>query len=312
MESLKKTTLLHRIEYGLLRTVIFFAGLLPVRWALGIGACMGWTAWSILGIRKKIVLLNLRQAFPHMGEQELNRTGLQSYMNSGRFMMEFARQDRMGEEYIKKHVTVENPEALEALREINGAILITGHFGNWELYGIVNRYLLGDVSFLVGRQSNALVDGYINRMRSIHGIKLYNRKSAVKGVLKSMRGGGYVCWLSDQDAGKNGVIVDFFGFPASTPRGAAAFSVKLNVPVVPSVLIRTGKGPDHTLVIGKPVYPDRNLPQDEAEKAVTEEYTKQLEAMIIRNPGLYWWAHRRWKSTGMYTQRQPESTIEGK
>ncbi|MCK4807676.1 MAG: hypothetical protein KAT09_08510 [Candidatus Aegiribacteria sp.] len=307
MGTEKKLTLLHKIEYGVVRTVIFLAGLLPLRCALALGAFLGWTAWSIFGIRKKIVMMNLRQAFPDRTSRELNRIGLHSYMNSGRFMLEFARQNRMGEDYISKHVTVEDPEALDVLKALSGAIIITGHFGNWELFGIVNRYKLGDVAFLVGRQSNSLVDGYINGMRSIHGIELYNRKSAVKGVLKSMKRGGYVCWLSDQDAGDSGVVVDFFGYPASTPRGAAAFSVKLGVPVVPALLVREGKGPNHRFVIGKPVFPDRNLSPEEAERKVTQQYTRQLENMITRKPELYWWAHRRWKTTGMYGSRKPKS-----
>ncbi len=310
MGSEKKLTLLHRIEYALTRTVIFFAGLLPLRCAIALGAGLGWISWRVLGIRKKIVMMNLLQAFPDKPTGELDRIGLHSYMNSGRFMLEFARQNRMGEHYIAKHVTVEDPQALDTLRSLNGAIIITGHFGNWELFGVVNRYKLGDVAFLVGRQSNALVDGYINGMRSIHGIELYNRRSAVKGVLKSMKRGGYVCWLSDQDAGDSGVIVDFFGYPASTPRGAAAFSVKLGVPVVPAVLLREGKGTDHKLVIGTPVYPDKDLTPEEAEKEVTQIYTRQLEQMIIRNPELYWWAHRRWKTTGMYGNRKQEASAE--
>ncbi len=314
MGSFGKPTLLHKIEYALTRTVIFFAGLLPVRCALALGAGLGWTAWNVLGVRKKIVMMNLQQAFPDRTLRERNRIGLHSYMNSGRFMLEFARQNRMGEDYIARHVTVEDPQAMDALKAINSAIIITGHFGNWELFGVACRYKLADVAFLVGRQSNALVDGYINGMRSIHGIELYNRRSAVKGVLKSMKRGGYVCWLSDQDAGDSGVVIDFFGYPASTPRGAAAFSVKLGVPVVPAVLVRKGKGPDHSLVIGKPVYPDRNLSAEEAEREVTQKYTGQLEQMIIRKPELYWWAHRRWKTTGMYgssKNKAPVINLEG-
>jgi KDO2-lipid IV(A) lauroyltransferase len=310
MGSERKPTFLHRIEYAVLRTVIFFAGLLPVRCALALGAFLGWTAWSVLGIRKKIVLTNLKQAFPNRTLRELNRIGLHSYMHSGRFMMEFARQDRMDEDYVAKHVTVENTEALDVLKAINGAIIITGHIGNWELFGIVSKYMLGDVSFLVGRQSNSLVDFHINRSRSIHGIELYNRRSAVRGVLKSMKRGGYVCWLSDQDAGNSGVIVDFFGYPASTPRGAAAFSVKLGVPVVPAVLVRERNGPDHRFVIGEPIYPDISLSQDEAEKDVTQKYTRVFEDMISRYPELYWWSHRRWKTTGMYADRKHEAQVK--
>lgn len=290
----------HRIEYGLLRTVAFLAGLLPLRLALAAGAALGWVAWSVLGIRRGVVTTNLRQAFPDIPDGELRSIGRRSYMNSGRFMMEFARQQRLGRGHIERHVTVDDPDRLEALRKTDGALVITGHFGNWELFGIVCSYMLGDVAFLVGRQSNGLVDGYINGMRSCHGIELYNRRSAVKGVLTSMRRGGYVCWLSDQDAGDSGVMVDFFGRPASTPRGAAAFSVKLGVPVVPAVLERLGSGADHVLLIGEPVYPPEGMPAEEAETRVTAEYTSQLETFIRRRPDLYWWAHRRWKSTGLY------------
>jgi len=297
----RKPTFGHRLEYAVLRTVIFLTGLLPIRVALALGAFMGRIAWSILGIRRKVSIINLHQAFPQLTSGEICGIGLRSYMNSGRFMMEFARQNRMDRKYVERHVTMNDTARLEQLKALEGALLITGHFGNWELFGIACRYFLDDVSFLVGRQSNGLVDDYINRMRSSHGIELYNRRSAVKGVLSSVRRGGYVCWLSDQDAGESGVIVDFFGHPASTPRGAAAFSVKLGVPVVPAVLVRDGTGPDHQLLIGEPVFPDGSLCRDEAETRVTAEYTAQLEEIIRQRPGLYWWAHRRWKSTGLYS-----------
>lgn len=299
-----RPTVAHRVEYSLLRGVIFLAGLLPLRLALKAGAFLGWTAWTVFGVRKRIVLENLLQAFPEMSEKERRSTGRDSYMNSGRFMMEFARQERMGEDYVSRHVEVEDAGRLEALKELDGALLITGHFGNWELFGVTCRYILGDVSFLVGRQSNSLVDRYINRLRSTHGIELYNRRTAVKGVLSSIRRGGYVCWLSDQDAGDSGLVVDFFGYPASTPRGAAAFSVRLGVPVVPAVLVRKGRGPDHTLVLGEPVYPDPDLAREDAEERLTGEYTSGLEEMIRDRPDLYWWAHRRWKSTGFYSREQ--------
>lgn len=294
----------HRVEYALLRLVVFLAGLLPLRLALKAGAFLGWTAWTVFGLRKRIVLVNLRQAFPEMSEEERRNTGRDSYMNSGRFMMEFARQEKMGGDFVFRHVEVEDPRRLKALKELGGALLITGHFGNWELFGVTCRYILEDVSFLVGRQSNSLVDRYINRLRSMHGIELYGRRTAVKGVLTSIRRGGYVCWLSDQDAGDSGLVVDFFGYPASTPRGAAAFSVRLGVPVVPAVLVRKGRGPDHTLVLGEPVYPDPDLSREAAEKRITEEYTSGLEEMIKDRPDLYWWAHRRWKSTGLYSREQ--------
>lgn len=303
MEKREKPSFGHRIEYVLVRITVFIVGLLSVRCALSLGAFMGWFAWKVLRIRKNIVLVNLELAFPEKTPEELNRIALLSYKNSGRFMIEYARQWKMDQSYIEKHVRIDNPEALESLLREDGAIIITGHFGNWELFGIANRYLLGDVAFLVGRQSNSLVDGFINHMRSMHGIELYNRRAAVKGVLSSMKRGGYVCWLSDQDAGDSGIIVDFFNYPASTPRGAAAFSVKIGVPVVLAALLRIGKGPDHRLVIKEPIRPEGDIPSEEAEKRITQQYTLELERLIRETPELYWWAHRRWKTTGLYKDR---------
>ena len=299
----KKHRISHWIEYALLWMVLLFLRIMPVKMALGAGAMLGWIGWKVLRIRRGVVLANLRQAFPDRDRRELVSIGLRSYMNSGRFMVEFGRQGRMTEDYVRRHVTVRSPERLEEVRALDGALLITGHFGNWELFGIVMRYMLEDVSFLVGRQSNGLVDDLINGMRSCHGITLYNRKSAVKGVLKSVRRGGYVCWLSDQDAGSSGVMVDFFGLPASTPRGAAAFSCKLGVPVVPAVLVRKGKGPEHELVIGPTVMPDGELPREKAEVKLTQDYTNVLQDFIEERPDLYWWAHRRWKSSGLYREK---------
>ena len=300
MEKRKNPSFGHRIEYALVRITVFCVGVLPIRCALSLGAFMGWFAWKVLRIRKKVVLTNLGLAFPEKPREELNKIALLSYMNSGRFMIEYARQWKMDQSYIEKHVRIDDPEALEVLLHEDGAIIITGHFGNWELFGIANKYLLGDVAFLVGRQSNSLIDEVINHMRSMHGIELYNRRAAVKGVLSSMKRGGYVCWLSDQDAGESGIIVDFFNYPASTPRGAAAFSAKLGVPVFLAALLRIGKGPDHRLVIGEPIRPDGDISREEAERQITQQYTFELERLVRETPELYWWAHRRWKTTGLY------------
>ena len=295
-----RTSFAHRVEYAVLRTVMFITGLLPLRCALSMGACMGWFAWCVLGVRRKVVMRNLALAFPGDDDRSRSRTALLSYMNVGRFMMEFARQGSMSREYVLEHVEVEDPGRLEDIRQLGGCIVITGHFGSWELFGVAMGYLLGRMSFLVGRQSNALVDDFINHLRSRHGIELFNRRTAVRGVVTSIRSGGRVCWLSDQDAGSSGVIVDFFGHPASTPRGAAAFSVRLGAPVIAGALVRQGKGPFHRLVLSPTLLPDASLPREAAEEDITRRYTTELETLVRAHPEQYWWAHRRWKSTGVY------------
>jgi KDO2-lipid IV(A) lauroyltransferase len=292
----------HRFEYLLLRSTVGVLGLLPLRAALRVGGLLGWTAWRLLRIRRDISMINLRQAFPDRSDGELDAIGLASYMNAGRFMVEFARQDRLDADHIGRHVSLD-PGSREVLEEAlsldRGLIGLSFHFGNWELLGVAQKTLGFDVSFLVGRQKNTLVDNYINRLRSSHGLGIITRDAAMRRIVRTSREGGVVCWLSDQDAGGSGLVVDFFGYPASTPRGAAAFSVKLGMPILVGFMVRE-EGPDHRLVFGGLLRPREDLDREEAERELTQRYTALLESMVREHPEQYWWPHRRWMTTGLY------------
>lgn len=294
-------SLRHIAEYAALRAVVFALDLMPLRMALCCGAAMGHAAWA-LGIRRKVSLINLSLAFPEMSGRDRAAIGARSYANFGRFAVEFARQRRLGRSHIEKHVRVENPEIMKRLGE-EGGIGLAFHYGNWELLGVLQSYGGVSTRFLVGRQHNALVDGFVNRLRSVHGIGLISRDGAMREIFRTIRDRGVVAWLSDQDAGRAGVIVDFFGMPASTPRGAAAIAVKLGCPVYPTFMIRE-RGPFHTAVYTEPILPRRDIPAEQAEVELTRLYTSRLEEMIRRRPDLYWWPHRRWKTTGLYRERE--------
>jgi KDO2-lipid IV(A) lauroyltransferase len=291
-------SLRHRIEYTLLMTCVLFVNALPSWLALAWGALLGYTGW-FLGIRRRVVLVNLHQAFPGNTDAANRRIGARSYANIGRTMVEIARQKKIDSRYIARNITVEGAEHQETLRA-EGGIGLSFHYGNWEMMGLLQRYLAGDTSFLVGEQHNELTDGLINRQRAAHGIGLITRDGAMKEIFRLLREKRIVCWLSDQDAGRNGLVVDFFGWPASTPRGAAAFAVKTGCAVFPIALVRE-RGSRQTLVYGAPVRRPRDMPPDQAELQVTREYTAFLEEMIRRRPDLYWWPHRRWKTTGLYS-----------
>jgi KDO2-lipid IV(A) lauroyltransferase len=289
----------HVVEYASLRVVVFLLGLLPLRAALACGAALGTAAW-LLRVRREVVRANLSQAFPGITERGADRIGLASFRNTGRFMVEFARQDRLGADHVLRHVRIENRAALDRLcRE--GGIGLAFHFGNWELLGmIVKECGGGSTSLLVGDQHNRLVDGFINRLRATPGIGLIRRDGAMREIFRSIRSGGCVCWLSDQNAGRAGLMVDFFSRPASTPRGAAAIAMKLGCGIYPSFLVRDGAGPGQTAVFSDPIFPVEGASGEEAERDLTRRYTACLEEMIRRRPDLYWWPHRRWKVSGLY------------
>ena len=300
----------HRLEYALLRATVWVLGLFPLGAALRAGAGLGWTAWKVLGIRRRISMINLRQAFPDRDHEELERTGLESYRNAGRFMVEFARQNRLDDNHIARHVKLDD-DSREILKEAlsleTGLIGLSFHFGNWELLGVAQSRLGFDVSFLVGQQRNRLVDGFINRLRSSHGLEIITRDAAMRRIVRIARSGGIVWWPSDEEAGRDGLVVKFSGYPASTPRGAAAFSVKLGMPILVGFMVRE-EGPNHRLVFGGLLRPREDLGREEAELELTQRYTDLLEEMVRRHPELYWWPHRRWMTTGLYRKRKSADT----
>ncbi|MDM7991764.1 MAG: lysophospholipid acyltransferase family protein [Candidatus Fermentibacter sp.] len=303
-KRLLRPTFRHLLEYAALRAVVLALDLMPLRMALCFGAAIGRAAW-ILGIRRKVSLINLGQAFPDLPVRARAEIGARSYANFGRFTVEFARQRRLGRRHIEKYVRIENPGIMKRLGE-EGGIGLAFHFGNWELQGVLQSYGGVSTRFLVGRQHNALVDGFVNRLRSVHGIGLISRDGAMREIFRTIREKGVVAWLSDQDAGRGGIVVDFFGMPASTPRGAAAFAVKLGCPIYPTFMVRE-HGPYHTAVYTEPILPRKDIPADQAEIELTQLYTRRLEDMVRRRPDLYWWPHRRWKTTGLYARKGREA-----
>jgi KDO2-lipid IV(A) lauroyltransferase len=299
-------TLSHRLQYLALLFLAGLLNLLPPGAALGAGSLLGRICWSVLGIRRDVSRMNIRQAFPDMPSREVDRVGRDSYRNAGRAMVEFARQPGMDRSYARKYVAVEETPALKSFRDCpTGALVISFHFGNWEYCGIMSGFLKQGTAFLVGRQRNPLVDGYINRLRGAHGNRLLSRDAAMRGIVEIARNGGAACWLSDQDAGRSGLVVPFFGYPASTPRGAAAFSVKLGIPVCCSFMVRT-RGPRQKYIMKAVLYPRTDLSRDDAELDITRRYTEVLEEAVRENPDHYWWPHRRWKTTGFYRKNRPE------
>lgn len=286
----------HRIQYALTRFFAFWINALPLKVALFCGALLGRIAWS-LRIRRNVCMINIGTALPDKTKGEIRRIGRESFANIGRFIAEFIRQGRMGEEYFQKYITVEHNEHLEKFLACEGGVIALGyHFGNWEYNGVCHQFLGKKTTFLVGRQHNSLIDGYINRLRSSLGPELLTRDVSMRGVIRISRAGGAVCWLSDQYGGKNGLVVDFFGKPASTPRGAAAFSVKLGMPILCGVMIRE-KGPYQRFSPRAFLLPRRELPRHEAEVDITERYTRVLEDVVREYPEQYWWTHKRWKRT---------------
>jgi KDO2-lipid IV(A) lauroyltransferase len=136
----------------------------------------------------------------------------------------------------------------------------------------------------------------MNDYRKRMGIGIIKMGVAAKGIIKALRSNRFIAMLSDQDAGTDGTVVEFFGRPASTPKGPAAFALKMNAPIIMAFIVRESRG-KQKIVLEKPIFGKNTPDKEEDIKNLTQAYTSLLENYIRKYPDHWFWPHRRWKST---------------
>lgn len=291
------TKIRYRLEYLALRIVIFIINLLPYRAALLLADPIARAGFSILRIRRKVTLANLNASFgDRYSAREYRKIGFRSYRNFARSMIEFGMFPSLKKRNLSDLMVMEGEENLKKVSEDGrGAVMITGHFGSWELMGAYIAERGWPIDYLVGQQHNILVNNLMNNHRRLFGIGLIELGVAARGVIKAVRDGRMVAMLSDQDAGEDGVVVEFLGRPASTPKGPAAFALKTEAPQICGFIVR--EKPRQRVIL------ENNLdfkPSGDKERDIielTRAYTAVLERYIENYPDHWFWPHRRWKST---------------
>lgn len=285
----------HRIEYAGVRLILLGVRLFPLRLLVAVGSSLGWVAFRLLRLRRDVSVGNVSKALG-VPAREAQRIALRCYRNLGRSLMEFAAFGNLSRDRVNQMVSFEGLENLDrALAGGRGAVLFTGHFGNWELLGAGLAAAGYPIHFLVGEQSNRLVDDTMNRLRRAQGIGIVSRRNALRKVLRLLNANQFVALLADQDARSSGVFVEFFGQPASTVKGPALFALKHNCPVIPGFIIRRADG-THLARIETALWPRRDLSREEAIGDLTQRYTQVLERYARAFPDHYFWPHRRWKT----------------
>lgn len=287
----------HKLEYAAARILLAAVSKLSVRRASNLGARLGDFLWKVLRYRRKVAMANLEKAFgAGKSDAELESVGLRAYRNLGRTLMETFALSGKDPQALLDLVEFDDLKPFERAQEKGkGAVLVTGHFGNWEIYGAALAARGYPIDVLVAEQSNPYVDELVTGVRSALGSRVIPRKRSVRAIVESLRRGRFVAFVGDQDAGKNGLFIDFFDHPASTARGPAVLALRMGCPLLFGVILRQPEG-RHLAVIDLEIDPAPGAEQQSEIQRITETFSKALEARIRQRPELYLWSHKRWKS----------------
>lgn len=261
----------------------------------------GKLAFHLLPFRRRLVLENLRRVFGGtVPETEIVRLAQAFYAHFVRFFIEFLRLPWMSDARRKAWIRVENMASpIRAHEKGKGLLLLTGHFGNWEVATVAGisqfTQYKGLFHFVRRPLKPWLLNEFVTRRFKRAGFGTLAKRGSLDTILELLSHGAIIVYVFDQHAGgREGVVVDFCGHPAGTFKSMAILAMSTGAPVIPASSWREPDG-THVLRFEEPLPLIECEDTGEAIRLNTRAYNAALERMMLRHPEQWIWMHRRWK-----------------
>jgi len=274
-----------------------------------VGEGLGVLLW-ILGVRRGVVLGNLRLAFPDWTEDRRRAVGRAMFRNLGRMAPDFLFVTRLRPEDLDR-LFVYEPGALErvlAARDRGkGVVVCTAHFGNFENLAAVHCLKGIPITMITRRMNGGALAGLWRRGRSRAGVQelVVNRGKTLQAALRAMRDGRVLGYVIDQNmTRKRAIFPTFFGVAAATTPTPAylALRAKAEIFFALDVPLEDGR---HRIVIEGPLRVPETGNRERDVLAFTQDLNDRLERWVRLYPEHWYWVHRRWKT------RPPEGPAGG-
>ncbi len=260
---------------------------LPRKTTLRLGVMLGRFAYDHLRIRHNKALEQLQQAFPNRTETYYQTILKRTYNHYGKVILDTLRVETLDLERI---VTVEGEDSLAAPDSNQGMILLTGHFGNWEIFPAWFSSKGYSFTPVIRRQQNKGANRFFVEWRSKMALPPLYAGVSSHTMMKVVTKGGILGLAADQDARKSGVFVDFLGRPASAFRGPAVFHLKTGAPLI-TAFCRMDRQSHYHITFEQILATSHDTVE-----TITQKIASKLEEMIRKYPEQYFWFHRRWKT----------------
>jgi KDO2-lipid IV(A) lauroyltransferase len=287
----------HALHLGL-RTILEIGGRLPLRLGRTIGPVLSGIAIRRMGRSRRRIEDHLEIAFPELsnGERDTILRGCSRHL--GFMLAEIAWMSRAKPADVEQLCEFEDREHLdEALQAGHGAVIATGHCGNWEMLSA--RLPIGGIPLTAAAREldHPQLDRLVTRLRTRFGTEMVLRGPAAgRQIMRALGRNRAIALLIDQDIKDvPGVFAPFFGRPAWTASGAAIFALRKQTPVLPGFIHRRPDG-THKIVVHPPLeIPDSGTFEDKIYE-VTAAANAAIERQIRAHPEQWVWMHRRWRT----------------
>lgn len=294
--SRPRSSLRNRAEYLAARGVDLFLRLLPAGISLPMLRAIGrFGAWVQRGRRER-TMDNIVRALG-CERAEARRIVSDCYVSMTLNLAEpFLLERALARRPLEEHVVIEGAEHLDAaLQQGRGVLLATAHFGAWESFGSVLSQRFKTVWAVARAIDNPLLDGWFRARRGRTSAGTIEKDGGGMKIARLLRQGEIVFALLDQNAGSQGVDMDFLGVPATHHRVAGAMAARFGAAVIPAYFLREKGALKFRLIVEPAVEPRADLEGEAQQLDVIRRVSDSLEAQVRRHPGQWLWLHDRWK-----------------
>ncbi len=294
----KKHPIADFLLYLVLRQAAFYINLMSPDRSTALAKWLGGGLYNIYSRGKIRARENLRASFPDKDDAWIEATAKSAMEHIVMLAFDVLKTGKyLTAESWRNYIELDDmSEALKVILDGKGAILVTGHYGNFEVLGYALA-IFGLESYSVARPiDNPHINRYLMGVREKHGQKIVDKKGATEDMVQILDQGSLLGFIADQDAGKKGAFVDFFGRKASTYKSIALLAMQFDLPVIVGYCRRIDNKYKFKVSVNRIIHPEQWKEQENPLLWITSEYTSAIEEFVREAPEQYWWVHRRWKS----------------
>ena len=280
------------------RVAIMFVEMLSLRAGYALARAIGIAIYHFDRRHREIAIDQLRSSFPDWSEAKIRRTAKASIGNMVCMGLELLLTPRhIRPDTWRRHIRLRNMENVVAtlIARDRPMVLVTGHFGNWELAGYFSAAIGLAFSSVARRIDNPYINDLIFGVRERAGQRMIYKLGAAARIASAFDSNEAVSMVCDQDAGARGLFVDYFGRPASTFKSIGLLAMQYEAPIAVICCRRLGGQFNFEIFNQRLIEPSEWADRDDPLRWITQEYTTALETAVRAQPDQYFWVHRRWK-----------------
>ena len=289
MSASLKQKCLWRLEAIAYDSVSFLLNLFPFSWVSAFGGKLVQLIGPLTS-KQKIARKGLEIAFPDKPPAEIDALLKKQWNNIGRTFAEFPMLHKINA-FDGAHVTI---KGLDIFKANAPAVIVTGHFANWEIMATVLTQSGLPVRITYRKINNPFIDARVRKKREAYGTQFLIQKSGHKGgreLFETLKKGESVALLNDQKF-NTGLSIPFFGTEAMTAQGATRLALKTNRPLLPMAITR--KGSHFTVTFYNPIELDVTGDRETDVYNGVTKVSQFIEDRVCEHPDQWFWVHRRW------------------